>query len=122
MNNADQIARAVPVNPRTFMILLAFAGGSRYGYEVKKAVDVLSGGQVRLDAGSLYRAIAKLVDDGWIREAETRAAPDRDDERRRYYELTALGREVVAAEASRLNDLVEFARGNDLLGSTESTR
>ena len=122
MTTSDKVAQILPLNPRVFMILLAFAEGSGYGYQVKKAVDRLSGGQVQLDVGSLYRAIAKLVDGDLIREAEARGNPDEDDVRRRYYELTPLGREVTAAEARRLNDLVEVARVNELLDSPGSSR
>ena len=122
MTAPDEVAQNLPLNPRVFLILLAFAEGSRYGYEVKKAVGTLSGGEVRLDVGSMYRSLAKLVDGGLIREAETRGNPDEDDVRRRYYELTPLGREVTAAEARRLNGLVEVARINELLESPESNR
>jgi DNA-binding PadR family transcriptional regulator len=122
MTTPDKVAQNLPLNPRVFLILLAFAEGSGYGYQVKKAVDRLSGGQVQLDVGSLYRAIAKLVDGDLIREAEARGNPDEDDERRRYYELTPLGRDVTSAEARRLNDLVEIARVNELLNSPGSGR
>ena len=115
MTVLDEVARHLPLNPRVFLILLAFAEGNGYGYQVKKAVEQLSSGEVRLDVGSLYRTVAKLVDGGLIKEAESRGDPDQDDDRRRYYELTALGRDVTAAEARRLNDLVEVARVNELL-------
>ena len=122
MITSEEVARHLPLNPRVFLILLAFAEGNGYGYQVKKAVEQLSSGEVRLDVGSLYRTVAKLVDGGLIREAESRGDPDEDDERRRYYELTALGKDVTAAEARRLNDLVEVARTNELLESPGSHR
>ena len=117
-----EVSRHLPLNPRVFLILLAFAEGNGYGYQVKKAVEQLSGGEVELDVGSLYRTVAKLVDGGLIREAESRGDPDQDDTRRRYYELTTLGRDVTAAEARRLNDLVEIARINELLDSPGSNQ
>ena len=113
---------AVPMNPRVFMILLAFAEGSAHGYQVKKAVEERSGGSLRLDAGSLYRSLAKLVDEGLVVESGERPDPDMDDTRRRYYELTERGRAVVAAEAARLANLVEYARQNDLIGVAAEAR
>ncbi len=75
-------AATQPLNPRVFMILLAFAEGTAHGYHIKKAVEEQSGGQIRLDAGSLYRAMAKLLDYGLIEEAEERPEPGEDDARR----------------------------------------
>jgi DNA-binding PadR family transcriptional regulator len=118
----DTDAAASPLNPRVFMILLAFAEGRAHGYQIKQAVEERSGGQVRLDAGSLYRAIAKLLDDGLIQETMDRPEPSEDDARRRYYHLTDAGRQVVAAEARRLADLVEIARANDLIEQPEAAR
>ena len=122
MTTREEVADYLPLNPRVFLILLAFAEGSRYGYEVKKSVEGRSKGQVRLDVGSLYRSIAKLVDARLIRQAETQVNPEEDDPRRRYYELTSLGRDVTAAEARHLKDLVEVALIEELVESTEGGR
>jgi DNA-binding PadR family transcriptional regulator len=111
----DLGSAALPLNPRVFTILLALADGSAHGYQIKKAVEERSGGTIRLDAGSLYRSIAKLVDDGSIAESGERPDPTMDDTRRRYYQLTEQGRAVVAAEARRLANLVEFARSRNLI-------
>ena len=94
--------------------MLALTEGPRHGYAIKQGVEARSGGQVSLDAGALYRSVAKLVDDGLIQESEER--PEDDDARRRYYALTPLGRGVVAAEAARLAPLVEIAQRNIVLG------
>lgn len=110
------------MNPRVFMILLAFAEGSAHGYQVKKSVEDRSGGSIRLDAGSLYRSLAKLVDEGLVVESGDRPDPKMDDTRRRYYELTDRGRAVVAAEAARLANLVEYARSNDLIAAPAEAR
>lgn len=107
----------LPLNPRVFMILLAFVEGPAHGYEVRKRAEERSGGRVKLDAGSLYRSIAQLVDNGLIEEALAPSAPAEEDARRRYYRLTEAGRSVVAAEARRLAGLVEHARAHDLLES-----
>jgi DNA-binding PadR family transcriptional regulator len=104
------------------MILLAFAEGSAHGYQVKKSVEKRSGGGTRLDAGSLYRSLAKLVDEGLVVESGERPDPDMDDTRRRYYELTDKGRAVVSAEAARLAELVEYAKRYHLVGLPAGSR
>ena len=81
------------------MILLAFAEGPAHGYEIKKRAEERSQGSVELDAGSLYRSIADLVDRGLIEQVEADPDSDERDTRRRYYALTDAGREVLAAEA-----------------------
>jgi DNA-binding PadR family transcriptional regulator len=110
------------MNPRVFMILLAFAEGSRHGYQIKKAVEERSCGTIKLDAGSLYRSLANLVDEGLVVESGERPAPAVDDTRRRYYELTESGRAVVAEEAARLADLVEYAKRHNLVGAPAQVR
>jgi len=76
-------------------------------------VRARTGGSLR--PGSLYRALNRLLDDGLIEELDERPDPDLDDERRRYYQLTALGRQVAEAEASRLDAQVRAARSARLL-------
>jgi len=120
MSHATDVPR--PLNPKIFMILLAFAEGTAHGYQIKKSVEERSGGQVRLDAGSLYRAMAKLLDDGLIAETVERPDPSEDDARRRYYRLTEPGRQVAATEARRLASLVEVARANNLIEGPEAAR
>lgn len=110
----------LPLNPRVFSLLVVLLDGPSHGYGIKLAVEERSGGQVTLDPGSLYRMISRLVDDGIIAESGARDAGG--DPRRRYYELTALGREVVAEEARRLEGLLEDARSHlDRLGRARST-
>ncbi|HVS65015.1 MAG TPA: PadR family transcriptional regulator [Thermoanaerobaculia bacterium] len=105
----------LPLNPRVFALLLALSEGPAHGYAMKQAAEERAQGSLRLDAGSLYRHLSRLVDDGLVEECEQ--PPETDaDARRRYYQLTALGREVLAAEAARLEDLVELARSRRLLG------
>ena len=114
--------RSLPLNPRIFMILLAFAEGPAHGYEIKKRAEERSGGSVKLDAGSLYRSIAHLMDQGMIREAEGPGSEAEHDPRRRYYGLSDYGKRVLAAEADRLAGLVEHARVHDLIESPEGAR
>lgn len=108
------VASLLPLTPLAFEILLSLAGDDRHGYHIMQAVAQRTGGRIRLHAGTLYRAIARLVDESLIEELEERRDPD-TDERRRYYRLTAFGREVAKAEAARLESQVRAARALHLL-------
>ena len=99
----------LPLAPMVFHILLALADGEAHGYRIRAEVIERSNGALKLDPGSLYRLIARLSADGLIDEAPTRPEAD-DDERRRYYRLTPLGRRVLSAETERMAALVTFSR------------
>jgi DNA-binding PadR family transcriptional regulator len=105
-----------PLTPAMFHILLALAGGERHGYAIMREVDALTDGAQRLGPGSLYGSIKRMLADGLIEECGERPGPTADDERRRYYRLTDLGRRAAGAEARRLEALVIAARGRRLLG------
>jgi DNA-binding PadR family transcriptional regulator len=98
-----------------FQILLVLADGEAHGYSIIRETETRTDGEMRLEPGTLYRALQRLTRDGLIREAERRPAPELDDQRRRYFSLTDEGREVAAAEARRMARLVEEARAADLL-------
>jgi DNA-binding PadR family transcriptional regulator len=104
------IDRFLPLPASVMQILVALAGGERHGYSIMRDVAELSGGHVRLRSGTLYGSLKRMVDQGLIEETEQRPDPELDDERRRYYRITALGRRVGAAEEQRLTALVEAAR------------
>ena len=104
-----QSLTALPLPPAVYLILLALGDGEAHGYRIRAAVIERSDGLVTLDPGSLYRYIARLVEDGAIAESPARARPE-DDERRRYYRLTAVGRRLLAAETDRMAGLVAAAR------------
>jgi len=106
----------LPLTPVAFEILLSLAGEERHGYAILRAVSERASGGVRLHAGTLYRALARLVETGLIAELDARPEPG-TDERRRYYRLTALGRRVAIAEARRLEGQVGAARAFGLLGT-----
>jgi len=106
----------LPLKPADFHILLALLREDLHGYAVMQRVSEDSAGQVFLELGSLYRVIARLVDNGLIEPASLKR-PD-DDPRRRYYRITALGRDVAAAEARRLDAVVGLARAHRLLQGT----
>jgi DNA-binding PadR family transcriptional regulator len=78
----------LPLTPVAFEILLALAEGELHGYSVMREVERRSGGAVTLHPGTLYRALARLLESGLIEELEARPAPAHDDERRRYYRMT----------------------------------
>ena len=104
----------LPLPLATFHILLAVTEEGRHGYGIIQDVEARTGGALRLSAGTLYRSIQRMLEDGLIEEMHERPAPELDDERRRYYRITALGEAVTRAEAQRLSDLVGFARAAGL--------
>ena len=103
------------MRPVEFTILVTLAADERHGYGIMQEADRLSDGDVRLEPGTLYRALHRMLEDGWVAESGKRPAADLDDERRRYYRLTPLGRRLAAAEAERLSRLVSAARAGRLL-------
>jgi len=104
----------LPLRPAIFLILLSLAETERHGYALAKAVGERSSGRVRLATGPLYRHLKRLLESGLVEESDERPAADQDDERRRYYRLTELGREVVTLEAERMAELVEATRSLDM--------
>src|SRR5688572_14812417 len=95
----------LPLPPACFHILVSLADADRHGYAIIQDVAERTGGRVRLGAGTLYRTIQRLLEDGLIVETEDRPDPEEDDERRRYYRMTTFGRSVARAEAERLGEL-----------------
>ena len=108
------------LTPAAFHILLVLASGENHGYAIMREVAEHTGGKMRLGPGSLYGTIKRMLADGWIEELDERPDPEIDDERRRYYRLTGLGRKLVQAEAERLEQLVNIARGKKLLRTPRS--
>lgn len=115
MSNTDDVHGHLPLNPRVFALLLALLEGPAHGYRLKQAVEEHSEGTVTIDPGSLYRMIAKLVDQGFVEEGAPPPDEIGEDSRRRYYAVTALGRRLAAAEASRLRSLLAHADDARLL-------
>lgn len=100
-----------------FHILLALADKERHGYDIMREVDERTEGNMRLGPGTLYGSIKRMLNDRLIEELDERPDPELDDERRRYYRLTDLGRRVAVAEAQRLEKLVKSARSKKLLST-----
>ena len=91
-------------------VLLAIGPEERHGYAIMAEVARMTDGAVRLGPGAVYTTIKRLLDDGLIAESDDRPDPDLDDQRRRYYRLTALGRAAAAANVRQLEALVNAAR------------
>ena len=113
----EEVAGLLPLPPATFHILLALLDEDRHGYAIIQDVEERTGGELRMSAGTLYRSIARMVEQGLIAEVVRRRA-DADDPRRRYYRLTPLGNAVARAEMQRLSDLVRLARQRGLTPGT----
>ena len=105
----------LPLPRDTFHILVSLADRDRHGYSVMQDVAERTEGALRMSPSSLYASIKRLLMQGLISELEERPDPEHDDERRRYYQLTSLGRGVAKAEARRLERLLADARATGLL-------
>jgi DNA-binding PadR family transcriptional regulator len=102
------------ITPVEFHILLALVGADRHGYAIMQQVAIDSREAIRLGPGTLYAALARLLDYGFIREVASQIDPALDDSRRRYYRLTTAGRTAAGAEAERLAGVVKVARARQL--------
>jgi DNA-binding PadR family transcriptional regulator len=105
----------LPLTPVAFEILLALADGERHGYSILQEVEERSGGSVSLHAGTLYRALARLLESDLIEELAESPDPTNGDERRRYYRLTTRGIAVAKSEVARLEGQLAAARARRLL-------
>lgn len=109
MAQLDKDAQSLlPLTPAVFHLLLALADGPLHGYAIAKAVAEHTSEAIRLGPGTLYGTLTRMVDSDLVREHS-------QDERRRTYELTPLGRAAAKAEARRLAELVTVARSKSLL-------
>lgn len=98
----------LPLTPAVLHILLALADGERHGYAIMQAVGRQTGGAVNMGPGTLYGSLRRMKEGGLVSESEEREDPERDDVRRRYYELTELGGRVLSAEVRRLREVVDL--------------
>lgn len=102
--------RLLPLPPATFHILLALGDQERHGYSIMQEVATRSKGAFRIGPATLYTTIKRLLAEDLIEELEERPDPEMDDQRRRYYRLTKLGRRAAEAELARLQSLVRQAK------------
>jgi DNA-binding PadR family transcriptional regulator len=117
MNDRDLVDELLPLPPATFHILLALLDEERHGYGIIQDIEMRTQGELRMSAGTLYRSIARMVEQGLIAEV-TKRRPAADDPRRRYYRLTPFGTTVARAEMRRLSELVRLARARGLKPET----
>ena len=108
------VDRVLPLSPAVFHILLALADDDRHGYAIMRDVEERTGGVVRIGPGMLYGSMKWLLADGYLEESPRRPRTG-DDERRRYYHLTPAGRDLLKAEAARLEAAVGLARARRVL-------
>jgi DNA-binding PadR family transcriptional regulator len=99
----------LPLTPPVFHILLALADEERHGYGIMQDVARQTGDALQLGPGTLYGCLKRMQAAGLVEESEERPDPALDDERRRYYRMTTLGRRIVRAEAQRLAGAVTVA-------------
>lgn len=105
--------KRLPLTPLSFQILVAVADGPRHGYGIIKEIEEATGEPMKSSTGTLYLAIERLEQEGLLEEEPSR------EPRRRYYGLSAIGRETAAAEAKRLATLLGVARGKKLVGAKQ---
>ena len=110
----DIVDDLLPLQPAVFHILMVLAEGDNHGYAIIGAITARTDGRVKIGAGTLYRSVQRMLEDGLVVEIDERPAPEEDDERRRYYRITPFGRKAARAEAQRLADLVQLARSSGL--------
>lgn len=99
-----------PLTPAVLHILLALSREERHGYGIMKQVESDSQGKVKMGPGTLYGSIGRMIEAGFIRESDKRVDPEMDDERRIYYQVTALGQRTLEAELDRYRDVVSIAQ------------
>ena len=109
------IHEMLPLTPAVFNILLALADGEKHGYNIMKEVEANTNGLVNMGPGTLYGSIKRMLTAGLIEETDERPDPQMDDQRRRYYQLSGLGRRVLQAEAERLSRQVAIAQRKQVL-------
>ena len=108
---AGDVSSHLPLAPAQFHVLVALSDGPRHGYAIMRAVEDTSNGHVQMGPATVYGTLQRLTDAGLAEECNGPPNTD-DDKRRRYYQLTGLGRAVCVAEADRLAALVRTARTN----------
>jgi DNA-binding PadR family transcriptional regulator len=110
----EDVDALLPLPPATFHILMAVADEDRHGYAIIQDIASRTSGELQMSAGTLYRSIQRMQEQGLIVETRERPAPEDDDERRRYYRITPFGLAVARAEAGRLMQMVKLARARGI--------
>jgi len=110
MSRHDDLESLLPLPPATFHILVSLSDADRHGYGIMQEVAQRTGGRTKLNPGTLYTTIQRLLEKGLIVELSERGDPEGDDERRRYYRLTPDGRRAAQLELARLTEMVDLGR------------
>ena len=110
----EEIEALLPLPPATFHILMAVADEDRHGYAIIQDIAARTDHELQMSAGTLYRSIQRMQEQGLIIETSVRPAPENDDERRRYYKITRFGLAVARAEARRLAQMIRLARARGI--------
>jgi DNA-binding PadR family transcriptional regulator len=105
----------LPLPTVTFHILVSLSGGDRHGYAIIQDVAASTDGELKIQAGTLYRSIERMLEKRLVAESRSRPPIREDDERRRYYRITPFGRAVATAEAQRLSRMLKLARSSGLV-------
>jgi DNA-binding PadR family transcriptional regulator len=117
-HRSDNVRDLLPLPRATFHVLLALQEGDLHGYAVKKRVEVLSGGAVRMAPGTLYETLHRMRERGLVEVTDERPPPEDDQARRSYYRMTQWGREALLAEVERLGAMIDHARALLARGET----
>lgn len=104
-----EIQENLPLSEATFFIMLSLAPAPKHGYAIMKEVEALSEGRLLLSTGTLYGALKRLLEQGWIERVED-PQPDDTDRQRKAYRLSELGRRILEAETDRLRSLLQVVR------------
>lgn len=106
----NDLATLLPLTPIALQVLLSLGDEERHGYAITADIAERTSGRMQILPGNLYRSLRSLLDTRLIEESDRRPAPDQDDERRRYYRITGLGRRAAAAEIARMEDVLREAK------------
>jgi len=106
----EEILANLPLTETTFLILLSLASSEKHGYAIARDVEKLSDRRIVFSTSTLYTALKRLLEDGWIRRAGEDPKQDESGRPRKTYALTELGRRMLEAEAARLKSLVSAAQ------------
>ena len=111
----DAQQKQVPLTPAVFHILMALADGEKHGYLIMKDVEQQTNGKLTMGPGTLYGSIKRMLAAGLIEESDQRPDPQMDDERRKYYSISSMGKAVLHEESMRLQQAVDIARRKQVL-------
>ena len=107
-------AALIPLKHSTYRVLLALAEDDLHGYAIMQSLAEITGGRETILPGTLYAALARMVDAGLIEKLEGRANDASGGPTRRYYRRTGFGRAVARAESERFSALLDIAKAQDI--------